>query len=421
MKYHFRCSDCGKEFYQPFLYLCPECSVQNCDNLPPAGVLQTIYPYDVIAGKLSGKRLFDDLKDKHFLPLLPLNSEKSLGILRVGNTPLYDAGFLVDLPQSNKVLIKDDSQNPTFSFKDRASQLVSAWALEHDINTIVTASTGNAGSSLAGICASQQQRAVVFVPAAAPLAKLLQMVMYGATTIPVKGNYDAAFELSLKASDYYGWFNRNTAYNPFTIEGKKTVAFELYQQMCGKLPDCIFVPVGDGVIISGLYKGFEDLLKLGIIDRIPEVVAVQSEKSDNLVRNIDARDFQVKPATTVADSISVDIPRNFRMASGFIKRYSGKYVTVSDESILLAAERLARTTGIFTEPAGAAAIAGLLKWIREGRLEPGETAVVLATGCGLKDISAPASHLVLPEPITPNLESLTQYLKKNKEDDIINC
>lgn len=420
MKYHFRCSDCGKEFYQPFLYLCPECSAQNRDNLPPAGVLQTIYPYDMIAGKLSGKRLFDDLQDKHFLPLLPVKSEKSLGILRVGNTPLYDAGFLTLLPRGAKVLIKDDSQNPTFSFKDRASQLVSAWALEHDINTIVTASTGNAGSSLAGICASQQQRAVIFVPAAAPIAKLLQMVMYGATTIPVNGNYDAAFELSLKATAHFGWFNRNTAYNPFTIEGKKTVAFELYQQMCGKLPDCIFVPVGDGVIISGLYKGFEDLLKLGIIDRIPMVVAVQSEKSDNLVRNIDSGDFQIQPATTIADSISVDIPRNFRMASGFIKRYAGEYVTVSDESIISASERLARTTGIFTEPAGAAAISGLLKWIGEGRLEPGETAVVLATGSGLKDISTPASHLVMPEPIAPNLESLIKYLKKKEENGFVN-
>ncbi|PKP23582.1 MAG: threonine synthase [Bacteroidetes bacterium HGW-Bacteroidetes-22] len=412
MKYHFRCSDCGTEYHEPFLYLCPNCSFLNRDDRPPAGVLLTVYPYEKIAGKLSGQRLFDELRLQHFLPLLPINSEESLGVLRVGNTPLYEAGHLAELPQSARVLVKDDSQNPTFSFKDRASQLVSAWAKEHDIHTIVTASTGNAGSSLAGICASQRQRAVVFAPATAPPAKLLQMVMYGATTILVNGNYDAAFELSLKATTHFGWFNRNTAYNPFTIEGKKIVAFELFQQTRGELPDYIFVPVGDGVILSGLYKGFEDLLKLGIISHIPIVVAVQSEQSDNLVRNLDADEFLIRPATTIADSISVDVPRNFRMAAGFLKRYDGEHMTVSDESIAIAAEKLARTTGIFTEPAGAAAVAGLLKWIDEGRLKTDETALILATGSGLKDIRTPLKHVLMPKPITPDLDSLIHYLNK---------
>ncbi len=188
--------------------------------------------------------------------------------------------------------LKDDSQNPTFSFKDRASYIVSAFAKENGINTIVAASTGNAGSSIAGICASQNQKAIVMVPASAPIAKLTQIVMYGATIIPVKGTYDNAFDLSIEASNQFGWYNRNTAYNPLTIEGKKTVSFEIFDQMKETLPDRIFVPVGDGVIISGVYKGFEDLLKLGFIEKIPTIVAVQSSGSDNLIRNIDKKVFE---------------------------------------------------------------------------------------------------------------------------------
>jgi len=161
-----------------------------------------------------------------------------------------------------------------------------------------------------------------------------------------------------------------------------------------------------------LYKGFEDLLKLGIISHIPIVVAVQSEQSDNLVRNLDADEFLIRPATTIADSISVDVPRNFRMAAGFLKRYDGEHMTVSDESIAIAAEKLARTTGIFTEPAGAAAVAGLLKWIDEGRLKTDETALILATGSGLKDIRTPLKHVLMPKPITPDLDSLIHYLNK---------
>ena len=156
--------------------------------------------------------------------------------------------------------------------------------------------------------------------------------MYGAQIIPVKGNYDDAFDLSIKATEEFGWYNRNTAFNPLTIEGKKTVSFELFEQLNFSVPDTIFVPVGDGVIISGLYKGFEDLLKLQVIDRMPTIVAVQANKSDNLVRNIENIHFEIKESTTIADSISVNIPRNFYMAQKYILDYKGAFMTVSDEA-----------------------------------------------------------------------------------------
>ncbi|MCD4696587.1 MAG: pyridoxal-phosphate dependent enzyme, partial [Bacteroidales bacterium] len=312
----YQCISCTKELSAgKIIYLCPECANNPKSDQPPKGVLKVRYGYNAL--KRNGIT-FNDLKKNHWLDLLPINDLKSLPKLHIGNTPLYHYNKLGKEKLAFDLFIKDDSQNPTFSFKDRASALVSAFAKENGISTIVTASTGNAGSSLAGICASQGQKAIVMVPATAPIAKLTQIIMYGATIIPVNGTYDDAFDLSVEATGYFGWYNRNTAYNPLTIEGKKTVSFEIYDQLKETLPDRIFVPVGDGVIISGVYKGFEDLLELGIIKKMPVIVAVQAEGSSNLIKNLDTDIFETHPGETVADSIAVDYPRNFYMTKDFI-------------------------------------------------------------------------------------------------------
>ncbi|MDP8203369.1 MAG: threonine synthase, partial [Candidatus Tenebribacter mawsonii] len=298
-----------------------------------------------------------------------------------------------------KILLKDDSQNPTFSFKDRASELVCAFAKEQEIDTIVAASTGNAGSSLAGICASQNQKAIIFAPASAPKAKLTQILMYGAQLIPVDGTYDDAFDLSIEATKKFGWYNRNTAYNPFTIEGKKIVSFEIFQQMRQQIPDRIFVPVGDGCIISGVFKGFEDLLKLGLIKKVPTIVAVQSEKSDNIVRNLEGDEFVIKSSTTIADSIAVDIPRNYWMTKKFMKEYNGESVIVSDEEIISASKVLSENTGIFSEPAAATAFAGMIKYAEKELIDENSKNVILLTGSGLKDLNSVQGVISIPKPI----------------------
>ncbi len=407
-KFYYQCSDCGKEYAADGVkYLCPECAVTNNSDLPPKGVLKTMYHYDSLRRKGLD---FARLKKNEFLELLPVESLGSLPPLKVGKTPLYKIDTLENEALESTLYLKDDSQNPTFSFKDRASSIVSAYAKEHDLQTIVTASTGNAGSSLAGICASQHQKAIILVPESAPLAKLTQIIMYGAQIVPVKGTYDDAFDLSVKATEAYGWYNRNTAFNPLTIEGKKTVSFELFDQLQEQIPDRIFVPVGDGVIISGVYKGFEDLLKLGIIDKMPVIVAVQSEGSDNLVRNLNNDVFEIHPSHTLADSISVDIPRNFYMTRGFLKKYNGETLTVSDNGILEASSVLAKNTGIFSEPAAATAFAGFLNYKKLGKLPAGSQNVVLLTGSGLKDIKTASEHLKMPAAIEPRLSELKTLL-----------
>ncbi|PLW92096.1 MAG: threonine synthase, partial [Marinilabiliales bacterium] len=270
---------------------------------------------------------------------------------------------------------------------------------EKGIDTIVAASTGNAGSSLAGVCASQGQKAIICVPAAAPKAKLTQILMYGAQIIPVDGTYDDAFDLSVALTEKHGIFNRNTAYNPFTIEGKKTVSFEIFRQMNFSAPDRIFVSSGDGVILSGVYKGFEDLLQLGLISKMPHIISVQAEGSNNIIRNMFTDAYSFVPSKTVADSISVDLPRNFYMALDFLTRYNGEGIAVSDDEILSAGKELTVGNGVFAEPAATAAYAGFLNQKAEGKIAKGEKVVVLLTGSGLKDINAVQPLIEIPEPV----------------------
>jgi threonine synthase len=389
-KYLYECHECGLQLDASGIhYLCPDCSGRNSLGQPQQGVLKILYDYGRIRGVLpSGDSGFDMLKIRGYLDLLPINSLASLPPLRIGHTPLYGFRHFDGNDMPFRLWLKDDGVNPTFSFKDRASALVSAFAKERGLNTIVAASTGNAGSSIAGICASQGQKAVVMVPESAPAAKLTQIIMYGAQIERVKGSYDDAFDMSIDATQKHGWYNRNTAYNPLTVEGKKTVSFELFDQMDMKLPDRIFVSAGDGVILSGVYKGFEDLFQLGFIDRMPVVVAVQAEGSDNLVRNLYVTEFVSRKSATLADSIAVDVPRNFLMARGFLHRYGGEAITVSDQEIVDASGMLARNTGLFTEPASAAAFAGLLKYKEQGMIKRRSDNVVLLTGSGLKDVDA---------------------------------
>lgn len=404
MKFHFQCTNCGKEYGQfDVQYLCPVCEAENTPSLPPKGVLKTVYNYKSLK---NSNLKFSQFKANRFVDLLPINSAASLPYLRVGDTPFYRVEKLNGEVLPFNLFLKDDSQNPTFSFKDRASAVVSAYAKENGLNTIVAASTGNAGSSLAGICAAQRQKAIIMVPQKAPAAKLTQIVMYGATIIPVKGTYDDAFDLSILATKEFGWYNRNTAFNPFTIEGKKTVSFELYEQMGFEIPDRVFVPVGDGVIISGVYKGFEDLLNLGWIRKMPTIVAVQSEGSQNLVNNLHSTSFKIEPSSTIADSISVDIPRNFYMAKQFMEMYQGESVIVSDEEIITASGMLSCNTGIFAEPAAATAFAGMLRYKEEGKFAKNSKNVVLLTGSGLKDLKGVASIVKIPEAIEANIEEI---------------
>jgi len=368
MKFSYICTECGKKFdIKPDLMVCPACSASQKKDEPVRGILEVL-----LEGNAD--------KDFDIFDLLPVEKE-FFPSAPVGNTPLWEPENLRKKTGFSNLYIKDDGVNPTFSFKDRASFMVAAFAKKFGVEEIVLASTGNAGSSMAGIGAAGGLKITIFLPETAPEAKLVQAMQYGANVFRVKGNYDLAYDFSLEYSEKNGGMNRNTAYNPMTIEGKKTVSLEIFKQL-EKAPDYVFVSTGDGCILAGVYKGFKDLLSLGIIEKMPVVYSVQAETSDALYRAEKTGVFENIPTSTVADSICVDVPRNGYHALSLIKEYGGRIIRVSDDEILKAQHEMASVGGIFTEPAGAAAYAGFLN----ADIEKDASVVVLATGNGLKDI-----------------------------------
>ena len=380
--------------------LCPKCSSTHISGQPLNGVLEV-----ELSGTLESNDPLDFLPvERQYFPAIP-----------VGNTPLWHPA--PDVPAENllkkygfpDLYLKDDGANPTGSLKDRASFLVAAFARKHGISEVVVASTGNAGSSMAGVGAAAGLKVKLFLPKTAPPAKMIQALQYGADLVLADNNYDQAFSLSLEYSNRHGGMNRNTAYNPMTIEGKKTVAFELFNQL-KKAPDHVFVSVGDGVILSGVYKGFRDLLQLGRIEKIPVIHAVQASGSDAICRAMESGSFDgqverpVRAANTVADSISVDIPSNGHLALKNVKTFGGHCFTVTDEEILSAQKELSSSCGLFSEPAAATAYAGFLK--QKAALDSSETCVVLLTGNGLKDINSATAKIVVPEKSINSLDEL---------------
>ncbi|MCF8105103.1 MAG: pyridoxal-phosphate dependent enzyme [Desulfohalobiaceae bacterium] len=391
MQYHYVCSDCGTEYeLKPNLMLCPDCARSQDRDQPLSGILEV-----ALEGEVGQGFAIHDLLpvEKEYFPSIP-----------VGASPLWGPEKLRTEFEFPNLYVKDDTGNLTGSFKDRASILVSAFARKYGFMDIALASTGNAASSMAGVGAAAGQRVTVFLPKSVPRAKIVQALQYGSRVHKVEGSYDLAYEFSLEYSRRNGGLNRNTAYNPLTIEGKKTVSLELFRQL-PKTPDSIFVPAGDGCILSGVYKGFKDLLALGLIQTMPTVYAVQAEKSSAIARAFQSGSFERIPAETLADSIAVDVPKSGLHALKQLKKYQGRVLTVSDREIIEAQARLSAGSGLFAEPAAAAAFAGFLK-ARAG-LDREAQIVLLITGSGLKDIDSALEGVSVPEKTISSVEEIT--------------
>ena len=410
---NLKCLICGKT-YQPHEvdYVCPE----HGDE----GILDVQYDYELIDRRLSQGDLLHstDYTIWRYKPLLPVKAGAAVPPLGVGWTPLYRTSRLAADLGLKHLWVKDDGRLPTASFKDRASALALVKAQEKQARIITTASTGNAAAALSGLCASVRQPNLIFVPESAPPAKIAQLLVFGSTVILVKGSYDEAFELCLQACKRYGWYNRNTGYNPYMTEGKKTASYEICEQLGWKAPDRIFVSVGDGCIIGGLHKGLKDLQALGWITHMPKLMGIQAEGSAYLFQAWQENaDVLTKPpivAHTVADSISAGLPRDRLKAMAAVKETGGAYLSLTDPEILAAIPALARGCGVFAEPAGAAAYAGLLKAVNQGLVAADERIVVLNTGNGLKDVASALKAVELvgdyPHLIAPTMDDLNRVL-----------
>jgi len=407
--FHLRCSECRLEYDEdPALLVCPACAGLQEVGGSTRGVLE------IELERLPDRWPDDAPSDPRFLAaFLPVKGPESFPAFPAGDTPLLPTPRLAADLGLTRLWVKDDTRNPSGSTKDRASLLVAAKAGEYGLDTIAAASTGNAGTALAAVGAAAGLETVVFVPAAAPEAKLVQMLSYGARVVRVDGSYDVAFELCLTACREFGWYNRNTALNPFTIEGKKTAALEIARSLAPAVPDVVVVPVGDGVILSGVARGFADLAATGLIGAVPRLIAVQPEGSAAIARAWAAGADDAEPvpgAHSVADSLTVEAPRNARLCLRHIRESEGGAVTVSDDDILAAIPHLASRCGVFAEPAAAAALAGLETALRLGVVHRSESVVLLITGSGLKDVPAAARAVERPDPIGPDLESVARAL-----------
>ncbi len=396
----FRCVICGAEYgLDDVTYVCPACG--------PVGVLDIVYAYD----RIDRARPAGGARSMWYRQLAPLSSEAQLPALAIGGTPLYDAPRLARALGLHRVWVKDDGRNPTASLKDRASAMVVAHAAEMGIPIVATASTGNAAAALAGVCAATPGiSATIFVPASAPEAKIAQLLVYGARVLLVEGTYDDAFDLCWDVCEEFGWYNRSTGINPFTTEGKKTVVIELAEQLGWQVPDVVVVSVGDGSIIGGVHKGFVDMLAMGWIDRIPRLIGVQAEGSSPLVQawrdGSRAQDMKPVAAHTIADSISSGLPRDRAKALRAVRETGGAFVSVSDDQIIQAIPELAQATGVFAEPAGAAAYAGLKQAVADGVVRTVETVAIIVTGNGLKDVRSAMKSVGTAVRVAPRLEAV---------------
>lgn len=409
----YRCSICKTEYpFTQAIYTCPK-DGGNLDVVLDIATIKRKYEIADITSR-NEESLW------RYLPLLPVADPggEETPLRMAGWTPLYSPKPLAETLGLKDLWIKDEGRNPTASFKDRASAIVVARARELGAEVVVTASTGNAGAALAGMSAAVGQKAVIFAPKTAPPAKVAQLLVYGAQVILVDGNYDSAFDLTIKASEEFGWYCRNTGYNPFTAEGKKTAAFEVWEQIILRAnpdysPLSIFVSVGDGNIISGIHKGFKDLLALSWIDQMPRIFGIQSEGSSAIANAFNKNSEEIIPvsADTIADSISVDLPRDGLRAVRAATQTNGAYITVSDDSILKAIASLGKV-GIFAEPAGATSYAGLEKAVELGIIGPNDPVVVINTGSGLKDIKAAMKAVKAAPVIEPTMEALRSYLAR---------
>ena len=409
-----KCVKCSAEYEEHEAhYVCHKCGIE--------GILDVQYDYDKIKTVLTREYLENNKTTNltRYFPILPVEDYESFEPLSAGWTPMYEVPRVRELLGLDNLYIKDDSRNPTMSFKDRASAVGIAKAKEFGASIVTAASTGNAASSISGFAASAGMRNVIFVPKDAPEAKVTQLLIYGSTVFLVDGSYDDAFDLCYEVAQKYGWYNRSCAINPYLVEGKKTAAFEIIEQLDFKVPDYVVMPVGDGCIISGMYKGFLDFYRLGLIDKLPKMVGIQAQHSNPITRafNDNVYEFEFKPPVTVADSISVGIPRNGIKALHAVNESGGLMLDVSDEEILSSIKLLAKNSGIFGEPAGVAGFAGIIKLKQLGLINKDDLVVTVITGSGLKDLKA--AQKVAPKAYTvPNdVNEVVKLIKQIEEEN----
>ncbi|HET7294408.1 MAG TPA: threonine synthase [Vicinamibacteria bacterium] len=401
-----RCVRCGRGYVRGLDGPCPECGTE--------GVLDVEFDLARARRTLTQAALRRRPRSAwRYEELLPVAPGARRPHLEPGWTPIHDAPRLAAWTGTRRLLVKDESRNPTASFKDRASAVGVARALWRRARVVACASTGNAATSLAGAAASAGLRCVIFVPEFAPEPKVAQLLVLGARVLRVHGSYDATWELCQRACVRHGWYNRNAAVNPSLVEGKKTGGLEIAEQCGEELPAWVAVSVGDGCTIAGLWKGLVEMKALGFISRLPRMLGVQAAGARPLVDAFrTSGELHPGPAKTLADSICVGHPRNWRKALAAVRASDGAFVAVEDEAILDAQRETGRRSGLFGEPAAVASVAGLRRAVADGIIGRRASALAVLTGSGLKDVRAALRAGGTPVELPPEDAALDAHLRE---------
>ncbi|RME00056.1 MAG: threonine synthase [Calditrichaeota bacterium] len=402
---HLECTLCGSHYSAEVLYTCPRCGIE--------GILDVHYDYERITAHFSPATLKTRSRNHwRYRELLPISGTAMLPSLELGWSPVYAAKRLARWAGVRELWLKDDGRNPTASLKDRASAVGVVKCREFGFETIACASTGNAASSLAGMSAAMGLPAYIFIPERAPEPKVAQLLIFGARVLKVRGTYDQAYDLCMQACEHYGWYNRNCAINPYLVEGKKTCGLEIGEQMADRISDWVAVSVGDGCTIAGIWKGLKEMHLFGFIPRLPRLLGVQAEGAQPVVQAFQTgEDLVPGEVHTLADSIAVGTPRNWRKAVRAVRESGGTMLTVTDDEILEAMRAAARLGGVFGEPAGVTGLAGIRRAVQRGIISHEETTLTVITGNGLKDVQSARQAAGAPDVIEPEMGALERLLK----------
>ncbi len=406
-----RCLRCGKEYPLLLKYNCSKCK----------GILDVEYDYEAMKKQEIGSRLSIRKGQGmwRFRDFLPIRNEENIVTLIEGDTPLFCCERLGAAMNLSNLYLKDETRNPTGSFKDRPISCAISKAKEEGKNTVITSSSGNAGVAVASYAAKAGIKAIILVPSSTPRNKLLSIVCSGGILIRIKGTTSDCFNLTRELAYKYEWANLTSTFlNPFATEGDKTVAYELYQQL-GLVPDWIVVPVGAGPLLAGIYKGYKELEQLGLVDRLPAMVAVQARGCAPIVRAFDKGDPEVEPwevphtiASGIADPLQ-GYSEDGTLTLQVIRESGGVAVSVDDDDLIESVQNLSKFAGIFSEPTGASSVASLKKLEDKGILEGGDTVVCLITGSGFKDSYTIEEYVEIPpKELEADLKEVEYFLKQ---------
>jgi threonine synthase len=400
-----QCRECGQLYPAEALHVCEMCF----------GPLEVAYDYDYIGNRVTRESIAAGPKSLwRYKAMLPIEGDRYVDS-QTGFTPLVPAANLGKVLGLRNVYVKNDTVNPTFSFKDRPVSIAASKALELGFDTLACASTGNLAGSVAAHAAKAGMRGVVFIPADLEPSKISGALAYSPTLVAVDGNYDDVNRVCSEIADRYHWAFANINMRPYYSEGSKSLAYEVAEQLGWRLPDRAIVPIASGSLFTKVWKGFQELGKLGLVDSratLPKMVGAQALGCSPVVTAWDADTYEVEPVkpNTIAKSLAIGNPADGYYSLKIMKQSGGEATSVTDDEIIEGMKLLARTEGIFAETAGGVTVAVLQKLVAQGKVDPDELIVVYVTGNGLKTQEALVGHLNDPVHVRASMASVEEAL-----------